>query len=174
MGAADVERDRQTSTPVVAGCVDAATELAERLRVARPEKGKQPVVRWRRPIATTRQRHPRPPGGQRFDFDDAPQIGQNFAVRKSGRGLHRLNDVWPDLAPRLRARLMPARDMARALATAGAPSGAAEIGVARDYLHTTILKARFLRSRYTLLDLLDETGLLPQAAEAGLGPKVSP
>jgi glycerol-1-phosphate dehydrogenase [NAD(P)+] len=88
--------------------------------------------------------------------------------------LTRLNAVWPELAPRLRARLTPAPDMARALATAGAPADAADIGVARDYLHATILKARFLRSRYTLLDLLDETGLLAQAAEAGLGQKVTP
>ncbi len=88
--------------------------------------------------------------------------------------LNRLNAVWPDLAPRLRDRLTPAPHMARALATAGAPSDAADIGVARDYLHETILKARFLRSRYTLLDLLDETGLLSQAAEAGLGLKVTP
>jgi glycerol-1-phosphate dehydrogenase [NAD(P)+] len=88
--------------------------------------------------------------------------------------LNRLNTVWPDLALRLRARLMPAPAMARALATAGAPSDAADIGVSRDYLHATILKARFLRSRYTLLDLLDETGLLPQAAEAGLRQKVDP
>lgn len=88
--------------------------------------------------------------------------------------LHCLADVWPDLAPRLRARLMPAAKMARALHTAGAPSDAAQIGVSREYLHQTILKARFLRSRYTLLDLLDETGLLPQAAEAGLGKRGDP
>ena len=81
-----------------------------------------------------------------------------------------LNAVWPSLSDRLGARLMPAAQMARALATAGAPKEAAEIGVSRDYLHATILKARFLRSRYTVLDLLDETGLLPQAALAGLGP----
>jgi glycerol-1-phosphate dehydrogenase [NAD(P)+] len=86
--------------------------------------------------------------------------------------LHRLNAAWPDLAQRLRDRLMPAPAMARALATAGAPPDAAEIGVSRDYLHTTILKARFLRSRYTLLDLLDETGLLQQAASAAVPQQV--
>ena len=31
----------------------------------------------------------------------------------------------------------------------------AEIGVGRDYLRRTTLNARFLRSRYTVLDLLD-------------------
>ncbi len=85
-----------------------------------------------------------------------------------------LNQVWPDLAPRLCAQLIPAPDMARALATAGAPSEAAMIGVSRDNLHATLLKARFLRSRYTLLDLLDETGLLAQAAKAALPQQVHP
>ena len=31
-----------------------------------------------------------------------------------------------------------------------------DIGVDADYLHRSILKARFLRSRYTVLDLLDD------------------
>ena len=88
--------------------------------------------------------------------------------------LRQLTAAWPTLADRLGARLMPAPQMARALATAGAPSDPGQIGVRRDQLHATILKARFLRSRYTLLDLLDETGLLAQAAEAGLGQKVRP
>ncbi|WP_431300343.1 sn-glycerol-1-phosphate dehydrogenase [Tabrizicola sp. BL-A-41-H6] len=117
---------------------------------------------------------------QRFGAGEVADraVAETEAKHTDGAALHdrliRLNAIWPDLAPRLRARLMPATDMARALATAGAPSGAADIGVSRDYLLETILKARFLRSRYTLLDLLDETGLLPQAAEAALGQKVAP
>jgi glycerol-1-phosphate dehydrogenase [NAD(P)+] len=82
--------------------------------------------------------------------------------------LARLRDLWPDLSPRLRARLWPADRMAAHLARAGAPVTAADIGVNPHYLHRTILKARFLRSRYTVLDLLDECGLLDQAAAAAL------
>lgn len=78
--------------------------------------------------------------------------------------LERLRDVWPALSARLRARLWPADRMARHLAAAGAPSTAAEIGVDDARLNATILKARFLRSRYTLLDMLDECGLLEMAA----------
>jgi glycerol-1-phosphate dehydrogenase [NAD(P)+] len=44
----------------------------------------------------------------------------------------------------------------------------ADIGVDDRYLCDSILKARFLRSRYTVLDLLDECGLLEQAALAAL------
>jgi glycerol-1-phosphate dehydrogenase [NAD(P)+] len=73
---------------------------------------------------------------------------------------------WPALSHRLGAQLMSAAEMRRNLRAAGAPAEASDIGVARDYLHRTILNARFLRSRYTLLDLLDETGLLEQAVDA--------
>lgn len=82
--------------------------------------------------------------------------------------LTRLRSVWPDLSTRLRARLWTADRMAQHLARAGAPVEAADIGVDTAYLYRTILKARFLRSRYTVLDLLDEVGLLDQAAVAAL------
>ncbi|WP_136644343.1 sn-glycerol-1-phosphate dehydrogenase [Tabrizicola sp. YIM 78059] len=82
--------------------------------------------------------------------------------------LTRLAAVWPDLQARLRARLWTPARMADHLARAGAPVEAADIGVDPAYLHRTILKARFLRSRYTVLDLLDEVGLLDQAALAAL------
>lgn len=82
--------------------------------------------------------------------------------------LTHLRDSWPDLSSRLRARLWTADRMAQHLALAGSPVEAADIGVDPANLYRTILKARFLRSRYTVLDLLDEVGLLDQAALAAL------
>lgn len=76
--------------------------------------------------------------------------------------------VWPDLRARLKRQLMTARDMRAALHAAGAPADEAEIGVTRDALRASVMAARFLRSRYTLLDLLDETGLLAGAVDAAL------
>lgn len=80
-----------------------------------------------------------------------------------------LRDGWPALRDRLQARLWPAARMADHLRRAGAPVEAADIGVDRAYLHRTVLNARFLRSRYTVLDLLEDCGLLEQAALAALG-----
>lgn len=76
-----------------------------------------------------------------------------------------LRAVWPDLAARLRGQILPAEQMAARLRLAGAPAHASEIGVETDYLKRTVLNARFLRSRYTILDLLDETGLLLEAVD---------
>jgi len=80
-----------------------------------------------------------------------------------------LQKVWPLLSARLRGRLWTADRMADHLARAGAPSSGAEIGVDEGYLYRSIMKARFLRSRYTVLDLLDECGLLHKAALAASG-----
>ena len=82
--------------------------------------------------------------------------------------LTRIRSVWPDLRRRLAGQLGSADAMVAALHKAGAPAEAADIGVDRDYLHRTILNARFLRSRYTVLDFLDETGLLRPAVAATL------
>lgn len=76
--------------------------------------------------------------------------------------------IWPDLRARLQAQLMTARDMRSALHAAGAPADEADIGLSRDALRSGVMAARFLRSRYTLLDLLDETGLLSEAVDAAL------
>ncbi len=75
---------------------------------------------------------------------------------------------WPGIAARLRHQLLPASDMRRMLRAAGAPADPADIGVAPGHLRRSVLNARFLRDRYTILDLLDETGLLDAALDAAL------
>lgn len=80
--------------------------------------------------------------------------------------LARLAVTWPELRRRLRAQLMTRDEMAALLARAGAPVRAAEIGVDPRRHRTAVAAARFLRSRYTVLDLLDETGLLEPAVDA--------
>jgi glycerol-1-phosphate dehydrogenase [NAD(P)+] len=82
--------------------------------------------------------------------------------------LESLRVVWPDLSARLRNRLWTADRMASNPARAGAPVEGADIGIDDAYLLGSLLKSRFLRSRYMLLDLLDECGLLDQAVQAAL------
>ncbi|WGV15225.1 sn-glycerol-1-phosphate dehydrogenase [Fuscovulum ytuae] len=89
--------------------------------------------------------------------------GANLRAR-----LERVREGWPLLAERLRAQVMAPDLMVGMLHRAGAPAEAAEIGVGRDYLRRTTLNARFLRSRYTVLDLLEECGMLEAAVEASL------
>ena len=82
--------------------------------------------------------------------------------------LERLRAVWPELSRRLTGRLWPADRMVAHLHTAGAPADPAEIGLGMADLRAAVLAARFLRSRYTVLDLLEECGLLQRAVAEAL------
>ncbi len=82
--------------------------------------------------------------------------------------LERLRAIWPELRGRLRAQVLPPAEMAAMLAAAGAPAASEEIGVSRDALRRTVRHARFLRRRYTVLDLLEEVGMLDAAIDAAL------
>ena len=79
--------------------------------------------------------------------------------------LAQIDEVWPSLRARLRDHLMTRDAMAALLDRAGAPLRAAEIGVDPGHHRASVAAARFQRSRYTVLDLLDETGLLDRALE---------
>ena len=73
------------------------------------------------------------------------------------------------------AHLPRADAMARDLALAGAPTRPQEIGVTPERLRATTRIAGAIRSRYTVLDLLGESGLLDRAvgealADAAWGP----
>lgn len=85
------------------------------------------------------------------------------------RRLQHLRASWPDLAARLRTQLLEPAHMADLLGRAGAPRTAAAIGLDAPRVRATAAAARFLRSRYTVLDLLDETGLLEPALDACFG-----
>jgi glycerol-1-phosphate dehydrogenase [NAD(P)+] len=80
--------------------------------------------------------------------------------------LSRLQDQWPSLRARLAQQIIAPPDMVDHLNRAGCPAEAADIGISADHLRRSIFAARFLRSRYTVLDLLDDTGLLAAAVDA--------
>jgi glycerol-1-phosphate dehydrogenase [NAD(P)+] len=80
--------------------------------------------------------------------------------------LAQLVSCWPELKARLAGQLMPPGAFAAMLEAAGAPSTPSAIGIGTDQLRRTVLDSRFLRSRYTILDVLEETGLLHRAVDA--------
>jgi glycerol-1-phosphate dehydrogenase [NAD(P)+] len=89
--------------------------------------------------------------------------GQALAAR-----LGRLRAVWPGLAARIAARGWTAERLAAHLRAAGAAAEPADIGLAMADLRRSVPAARFLRRRYTVLDLLEETGLLRRAVAEAL------
>ncbi|MGI6854489.1 sn-glycerol-1-phosphate dehydrogenase [Mesorhizobium sp. 1B3] len=77
--------------------------------------------------------------------------------------LERFKRSWPALRQRLSDHLMRESQMRNLLAAAGAPVAVGEIGLSAARHRATVLKARYIRKRYTLLDLLAEAGLLERA-----------
>ncbi|MEO1397491.1 MAG: iron-containing alcohol dehydrogenase [Pseudomonadota bacterium] len=88
--------------------------------------------------------------------------------------LERLRRAWPNLQPRLAAHLIRRKAMIAMLRNAGSPYHPSQIGISVEHLLSTLRAAAFIRRRYTIFDLLHETGLTDRAFAAvinQLGPK---
>ena len=73
---------------------------------------------------------------------------------------------WDALAARTAACLIPFDTLKAMFRAASCPVAPAEIGLDADQFRHGILAAQLIRNRYTVLDVLDELGLLPEAADA--------
>jgi len=67
---------------------------------------------------------------------------------------------WPQLRQRLREQLISSAQLAKMLQAAGAPSESDQIGISRQRLRDSFLKAYYIRRRFTVLDLVVRAGLL--------------
>jgi glycerol-1-phosphate dehydrogenase [NAD(P)+] len=91
---------------------------------------------------------------------------------KLARASHRparlaaLGAAWPGLRARLESTLVPAATMAQWLAACGGASHPADLGVSLGKLAADYRRARLIRRRYTLLDCLEDLGLLDAAIAA--------
>jgi glycerol-1-phosphate dehydrogenase [NAD(P)+] len=83
-----------------------------------------------------------------------------------GGRLQLLRARWPDLRERARTQLLPTSELRQRLQAVGAPSTPAEIGLTSARLSKSLMAARQIRRRYTVLDLLAETGVLDTVANA--------
>jgi glycerol-1-phosphate dehydrogenase [NAD(P)+] len=68
--------------------------------------------------------------------------------------------VWDDVAVEVRRARIPAATLEAVLKRAGGPTTPQDIGLAPDFYAAAVRNARFLRDRYTCLDLADDSGLL--------------
>jgi glycerol-1-phosphate dehydrogenase [NAD(P)+] len=90
--------------------------------------------------------------------------------RRAAR-MHALADAWPILVPRLRTRLLPAATLAQWLREAGGASHPSELGVALPKMAADYRRARLIRRRYTVLDVLEDLGWLDEAVDALFSPQ---
>ena len=82
--------------------------------------------------------------------------------------LQRLKDIeayWEEIRDTLQDLLLPVDGIEQALLDAGAPTRSEEIGVDLETLSHTVLVARDIRSRYTILDFASDLGVLGSYTE---------
>jgi glycerol-1-phosphate dehydrogenase [NAD(P)+] len=84
--------------------------------------------------------------------------------------LRRLQEVWPELRARLRTQLLPAAEVKRRLDEVGAPSEPEQIGITRERLRDSFLRAYHIRRRFTALDVAVRTDRLDTLLAGLFGP----
>lgn len=74
--------------------------------------------------------------------------------------LERFKSIWPDLKARLLGQLVPSQKVYENLVAIGAPVEPEQIGISLDQMRNSFVRAWFIRSRFTILDLGMRTGYL--------------
>lgn len=84
--------------------------------------------------------------------------------------LETVRRVWPELRHRLVQQLMPAAEVEDILRRVGAIHHPSQIGVSLEQLRTKYLQAQTIRARYTVLDTLQEAGVLQTVVDRLFSP----
>ena len=108
---------------------------------------------------------------RRFGPDIAAQCLEQFrkkALDEAGAAAvnQRLRQIWPDLRRECQAFMLPIDRMTQALRDAGGAVTAKELGIAPDFYRDAVVYSRAMRNRFSVVDLLDDAGLLRDAAAA--------
>jgi glycerol-1-phosphate dehydrogenase [NAD(P)+] len=83
--------------------------------------------------------------------------------------LNRFRGGWPALREKLRAQLLPLAETKRRLQSVGAPTEPEEIGLTRERVRASFLRAQHIRRRFTVLDLAVRTLTLDRALDGLFG-----
>jgi glycerol-1-phosphate dehydrogenase [NAD(P)+] len=84
--------------------------------------------------------------------------------------LETVRRVWPELRFRLAQQLMPAAEVEDILRRVGAVHHPSQIGVSLEQLKTKYFQAQTIRARYTVLDTLQEVGVLADVVDRLFAP----
>lgn len=82
----------------------------------------------------------------------------------------RLKECWPELRERCRAQLLPPEEIMDRLKAVGAPYHPEMIEIDWDRFRETHLKARMIRDRYTVLDILTDLGVFDDVVQELFSP----
>jgi glycerol-1-phosphate dehydrogenase [NAD(P)+] len=98
-----------------------------------------------------------------------PDLGRQCLAEFSAKALDqaqaqhlnvKLGDDWPEITGQVRQAMLPTERLLQALAAAGAPTTAADLGLSPEFYRDALRHARGIRNRFTILDLAADAGLL--------------
>lgn len=110
---------------------------------------------------------------------DIPQLAENAVAETLAKyitpdelrqRLLLVRERWPAIRAQLEQQLMTAQQLAELLEAAGCPITPAEIGISAAALRDSYWLARTIRSRYTVLDLAHEAGVLDACVDELFAP----
>jgi glycerol-1-phosphate dehydrogenase [NAD(P)+] len=84
--------------------------------------------------------------------------------------LAQAKEAWPSLRSRLTKQLIPFHEAQDMLGEAGCPHLPEQIGISRERLRLSYRQARYIRRRFTVLDLADRIGATDAVLEKMFGP----
>lgn len=103
---------------------------------------------------------------ERFHDTDFPEIGvvetkaKYISKEELSGQLQILKDNWSAIRTKLKEQLVPYTEVKQCLTQVGAPVNPEDIGITRDYLKQTFVRAQYIRRRFTILDVAVRTNLL--------------
>ena len=109
-------------------------------------------------------------GNEEFRAAAHGEMNAKAALGSRRARLDQLVRAWPALRAQLKRQLIGARDMQQRLATVGGASHPGELGIGAARFAADHRRARLIRRRYTLLDLLDDLGWLDRAIAGQFAP----
>ena len=77
----------------------------------------------------------------------------------------RLQRDWHEIAGQLRAVMLPYQKLRNAMEIAGCPQTGAALSLAPEFYRDAVCYARFIRDRFSMLDVADDSGQLSAFAE---------
>jgi glycerol-1-phosphate dehydrogenase [NAD(P)+] len=93
-------------------------------------------------------------------YSDRAQLAEQLDLLKTN---------WVELKEDLAKQIVPLAEAKRRLDLVGAPTTPEQIGISRERLRETFIRAQFIRRRFTILDVSIRTGYLNQWLDALFG-----
>jgi glycerol-1-phosphate dehydrogenase [NAD(P)+] len=84
--------------------------------------------------------------------------------------LEQLRRCWPATRERLREQLLSSAEMKSRLELVGAPAEPEQIGISRERLRASFVRAYHIRRRFTVLDVAVRTNMLDSLLDGLFGP----